>query len=120
MHHPLAALRRKQRFQQRRGRLDFDCVSDFAVFKLPFCMLLSVYSKPSPAGELSSLLLPSILAGAVLDHVLLLSGSCALRNTRWHLGTVPSHPDWPVLGHFQSSGNAGGTEASTDLFPSRM
>lgn len=79
-------------------------------------MLLSVYSKPSLAGELSSLLLPSILAGAVLDHVLLLSGSCALRNTRWHLGTVPSHPYWPVLVHFQSSGDAGGTEASTDLF----
>lgn len=93
---------------------------DFAVYRLPFCMSASVCSKPSLAGELSSLVLPSILAGAVLDRVLLLRGSCALRNTRWHLGTVPSHPSWPVLVHFQSSGNAGGTEASTDLFPSRL
>lgn len=83
-------------------------------------MSLSVYSKPSLAGELPSLLLPSILAGAVLGHVLLVSGSCALRNTRWHLGTIPSHPYWPVLVLFQSSGNAGGTEASTDPFPSRL
>lgn len=93
---------------------------DFAVYRLTFCTSLSVYNKPGLAGELPSLLLPSILAGAVLGHVLLVSGSCALKNTRWHLGTVPSHPYWPVLVLFQSSGNAGGTEASADPFPSRL
>lgn len=114
MLHPL----RKRRFQERL-KLDCFCLV-FAVYRLPFCMSLSVCNKPGLAGELSSLLLPSILAGAVLDHVLLVSGSCALRNTRWHLGTVPSPSHWPVLVHFHSSGNAGGTEASTDLFPSRL
>lgn len=85
-------------------------------------MSLSVYNKNSLTRELTSpCLLPSILAGSVLDHVLLLSGSCTVRNTRRHLGTIPSrHFYLLVLTHCQSSANAGGREASTDPFPLRL
>lgn len=64
-------------------------------------MSLSVCSKTSLAQELTSLcLLPGILAGSVLDHVLLLSGLCTVRNTRCHLGAVPGrHFDLLVLTH---------------------
>lgn len=117
MHHPPAQEAAAFPGEAGKAEIGLFCLV-FAVYRLPFCMSLSVNSKPSLTGELSGLLLPSTLAGAVLDHVLPVSGSCALRNTRWHLGTVPSHPHCPVLLHF--SGNAGGTEESTDLFPSRL
>lgn len=107
MHRPLPALRRKQRFQERPGKAGvWLFLFDFAVYGLTFCMSLSVCNKRSLAGQLPRLLLPSILAGTVLGHVLLVSGSCAPRNTRWHLGTVPSHPCWPVLVLFQSFSRA--------------
>lgn len=94
----------------------------FAVGSIRFCMSLSVYNKNSLTRELTSpCLLPSILAGSVLDHVLLLSGSCTVRNTRCHLGTIPSkHFYLLVLTHCQSSANAGGREASTDPFLLRL
>ena len=85
-------------------------------------MSLSVYNENSLAREFMGLcLLPSILAGSMLDHVLIVSGLYTVRNTRCHLGTIPSrHFYLLVLTHCQSSANAGGREASTDLFPSRL